>query len=418
MKLRANKSIPLSAPGPIPVEKAFSALLVDPSNYSISYDCGLCEALSRQGSRVTLACCDDLYGNCAVEGPFEVRKMFYQRTHAYAKGHSRGTIWRIAKAGEHVLSMNRLTSQVARSKPTVVHFQWLPLPFLDRVFLPRLRRAAPLILTLHNTSIYHGESAYRLFGLGLHSAFSYFDAVIVHTEYSKKKAIEQGWIEDSKIHVIPHGVMSHYRKFAAEFQPPPQVADREQIVLFFGTLKQYKGVDVLIRAFAQLPPETLCRTKLHIVGYPAMDVAPLRGLALRLGVDQRIKWELRFVAESEIPALFGRASVVVLPYREIDQSGVLLTAIALDKAVVATQIGGISETIKDGIHGFIVPPGEPGPMSEAIAGILDNPDRRKSMETAVGLLRDDLSWEKVARKTLELYSVLCKTRSRERSVAR
>jgi glycosyltransferase involved in cell wall biosynthesis len=400
---------PFTIRGAAATENGLSAMMIDASNYSLAYDRGLCAALSQQGCKVTLARSENLYGDGEVKDPFAVWKAFYPRVHAYAKTHSRGCMWRIAKAGEHLLSMRRVAAEIEQSRPSIIHFQWLPLPFFDQMFLSRLRRIAPLVLTLHNTSIFHGDNAYGLYGLGLRSAFRQFDAVIVHTEYSKRKAIEQKWISEGKVHVIPHGVMSHYRELGSGRSLAPQAPDAEPIVLFFGNLKHYKGVDVLIRAFAQLATGVRQRTKLHIAGYPAMDVNPLRELAQRLGVDDRIKWDLRFIPENEIPAVFASASVVVLPYREIDQSGVLLTAIALDKAVVATRIGGISETLLDGIHGFIVPPGEPEPMAAAIEKIVTNTDLRNAMETAMRDLREDLAWDRIARKTISLYRTLCWT---------
>jgi glycosyltransferase involved in cell wall biosynthesis len=389
---------------------SLSAMMIDASNYSLAYDQGLCAALTQQGCKVTLARSQDLYAQDEFEGPFTAWKGFYPRAHAYAKTHSRGRLWRIAKAGEHGLSMRRLTAEVERSRPAIVHFQWLPLPLLDQIFLSRLHRIAPLVLTLHNTSIFHGNNAYGLYGLGLRSAFKRFDAVIAHTEYSKQKAIEQKWIDEDRIHVIPHGVMSHYRQLGTGLSDVRQASDAEPIILFFGNLKHYKGVDVLIHAFSRLTIGVRQTTKLHIVGYPGMDVAPLRDSAQRLGVAERIKWDLRFVPENEIPAIFASASVVVLPYREIDQSGVLLTAIALDKAVVATRIGGISETIQDGIHGFIVPPEAPDSMAVAIEKIVTSSDLRALMEAAMHDLGQDLAWDRIARKTLSLYRALGRPR--------
>lgn len=406
-----GSAAPFSSRRPAAAEKGLSAIMIDASNYSLAYDRGLCAALSQQECKVTLARSEDLYGGDGeFQGLFTVWKAFYPRAHAYAKTHSRGRMWKIAKAGEHLLSMRRVATEIEQSKPGIVHFQWLPLPFLDQMFFSRLRRIAPLVLTLHNTSIFHGESAYRLYGLGLEAAFKRFDAVIVHTEYSKRKAIEQGWISEEKTHVIPHGVMSHYRELGSGRSSVPQAPDAQPIVLFFGNLKHYKGVDVLIRAFAQLTSVVRQSTKLHIVGCPTMDVNPLRDLARQLGVDERIKWDLRFIPENEIPALFASASVVVLPYREIDQSGVLLTAIALEKAVVATHIGGISETIQDGVHGFIVPPGQPEPLAAAIEKIVTDTDLRSAMQTAMRGVCEDLTWDRIAQKTISLYRTLSRTR--------
>jgi len=383
------------------------ALVIDPSNYSLPYDQCLCDALWNQGCDVSLVRSKDIYDTNAGEECFPVRKDFYPHTHARAKEQSRGRFWKLKKAGEHVLCMRRLAAEIAESKPDIVHFQWLPVPLLDRMFLSRLRRTAALVMTLHNTSLFHGEEAYRLQGIGLRSAAKLFDAVIVHTEYSRRNAIEQWQIDEQKIHVVPHGILHSPRGNESGVRPP---AGDEQVLLYFGNLKHYKGVDVLIRAFSMLPPETRKATRLCIAGYPSMDVEPLRALAHQLRIEDRIDWDLRFIPQNEIAALFRSATAVVLPYREIDQSGVLLTAIALEKPVVASRVGGVAETIQDGVHGLLTPPGEPAPLADAIRSILADTKLRLSMETALRTLRGELSWDNIAQRTLSIYSTLASTR--------
>ncbi len=137
-----------------------------------------------------------------------------------------------------------------------------------------------------------------------------------------------------------------------------------------------------------------------------MDIGSLKALSKSLGVDHRIRWELRFVEECEVPRIFSQASVVCLPYREIDQSGVLLTAIAFDRAVVASDVGGIAETIQHGVHGWLVSPGDVGSLSAALERALQDPEQRRVMESAVSSLRQELAWEKIAQRTVELYQTL------------
>lgn len=391
---------PVSTNDPRPL----SVMMVDPSNFSLSYDHCLCDALTEQGCEITLYRSENIHASSELPASFISCNHFYKRTHALARDCSRGKLWRVAKAGEHVFGMNRLLREAAKLKPDVIHFQWLALPSLDRFFLPRLRRIAPLVLTLHNTTVFHGTASAKFLGAGLVSSFANFDAVIVHAEYSMRRAIDQGWIAQDKIHRIPHGALTHYRTFRTPATPDPD----KQVVLFFGNIKEYKGVDVLLRAFAGLPRELMNGTELRIMGKPSMDVGPLRNLAASLGITAHIRWDLRFVEEHEVPAAFEQAAVVVLPYREIDQSGVLLTAIAFDKAIVASNIGGMSETIRDGVHGHLVPPGEVEPLTEALLDVLRNRLRRHEMQKEVARLRSDLSWNNIASSTLQLYRTISK----------
>ncbi len=300
--------------------------------------------------------------------------------------------------------MRRLTRELERRRPDIIHLQWLTIPPIDAFYLARLKAIAPLVFTLHNTTIFHGSPASRLQGIGLRSALQQFSAVVVHTEYTKRRAIEMGWIPAAKLHVIPHGVFEHYHWLSSD---QPSNSTGEQEVLFFGTIKPYKGLDLLIRAFADLPQNVQATTRLVIAGLPKMDMAPVRQMARDLNIDHRIIWHTRFIAPEEVPVLCRSASIMVLPYREIDQSGVLMTAIAFDRPLVATRIGGVPETVQDGIHGYLVEPGNVRELTNSMHRLLTNPERRRSMQRELHDLRwGRLSWNTIAAQTMELYNAL------------
>jgi glycosyltransferase involved in cell wall biosynthesis len=143
-----------------------------------------------------------------------------------------------------------------------------------------------------------------------------------------------------------------------------------------------------------------------------MDVEPLRQLSRDLGIDSRVDWMLRPIAESEVPALFRSADAVVLPYREIDQSGVLMTAIAFGKPVLATRVGGIPEIIQDGVHGYLVEAEDVAALAHAADCLLSCKERRLEMESAVrALCKGSLGWSSIASKTLDLYRHVLEPRS-------
>jgi glycogen(starch) synthase len=86
---------------------------------------------------------------------------------------------------------------------------------------------------------------------------------------------------------------------------------------------------------------------------------------------------------------------------------VLMTAVAFEKAVVASQVGGIAETIQSGTHGYLVQPGDVSGLTTALSAVLSNPQRRTSMEQAMGGLRKGaLSWDNIATQTIQLYARL------------
>ena len=374
-----------------------SVIVVDPRGYTPPYDYSLCEALSQNNCDVLLACTQLGEVQWNFNASFPVWHEFYNRnTHV---SHNSAFLGRAAEGIRHTLGLRRLAAMARRVRPDIIHFQWLPLPALDQFCLASLRRQAKLVLTLHNTTLLHGVVS-RWRGLGFITALKQFDAVVVHTEFSKRKILEQGWMKEEKIHVVPHGVLQYYSSIETECGD----AEPTRNLLFFGNLHAYKGVDILLRAFARLSAKSTHNTRLTIAGRPEMDTQPLRALARQLEIEDRVDWMLRPITEAEVPALFRSATAVVLPYREIDQSGVLMTAIAFGKPILATRVGGIPETIQDGIHGYLVPPEDPDSLAVAADRLLADAEARNRMEMAVRDLRNgSLSWRNIASRTVGLY---------------
>jgi len=378
------------------------AVVADPSCFSLPYDYSLCHALHAAGCGVMLARSNYLYDQWEPARTFASWNGFYEVTHGLGRKHSRRWVWKLAKGAEHVFSMKHFGRELRNLKPDVIHFQWLPVPVLDRLFLPSLARIAPLVLTLHDTNFSRSGLMVRWQQeTGIRSVFKHLSALIVHSKFSKQRVLENRWMPQEKVYVVPHGPLEYYH--AVKSQPAPLVSS-EPVILFFGRIEHSKGVDFLLRAFAALPPGIMSQTRLVIAGKPGRTIESLRMLSTKLGIDHRVTWDLRFVAEKEVPSLFQSASVIVLPYREIDQSGVLMTAIAFGKPIIATRVGGIPETVQDRVHGFLVRPGDIPQLTQALHDILGDPERKAGMEKAVQRLRTgSLSWTSSAEKTLEIY---------------
>jgi glycosyltransferase involved in cell wall biosynthesis len=389
----------------------FSAVIVDASSYSLPYDSSLANALCELDCSVSLARSEFLHSPWGISNTFNEWIGFYRASCGLAKRLGITPWLKYAKGIEHPFSMRRFLRRVRDTRPDVIHFQWLPLPMVDQCFLRSLAPQFPLVLTLHNTGkLFHGNvSPWREFGSK--DVFRVFDAVIVHSEFSRRQVLQQGIVSEERLHVIPHGTLDYYRTLVEEplASPPPNGL---QEILFFGQIHAYKGLDVLIEAFARLPEAIRDGVLLRVAGNPGMDLGSLRKRARDLGIAERIVWQLGFLREEEIPGLFRRASLAALPYRAIDQSGVMMTALAFDLPVVASRVGGFGEVVQDGVHGHLVEPNDVESLSKALAGILSSPERQLSMRQAIQTLRTgDLSWSSVAGKTLSLYRSLAAGRT-------
>ncbi len=170
-------------------------------------------------------------------------------------------------------------------------------------------------------------------------------------------------------------------------------------MLFFGLLRPYKGLDVLLRAWRGIED-----AELWIVGMPRMDVTTLLADA-----PPNVRFVPRFIPDAELPAYFTRSALVVLPYLEADQSGVLFAALAFGKPLLLSDVGGFPEVAATGAA-RTVPAGDSAALGKALRELLADPAALSAMaEQACAAAAGPYSWEAVARQTLDLYRSLTAT---------
>jgi glycosyltransferase involved in cell wall biosynthesis len=135
-----------------------------------------------------------------------------------------------------------------------------------------------------------------------------------------------------------------------------------------------------------------------------MDVEPLHRLAEES--PGRVRFVSRFVEEAEMPAIFRRADVLVLPYRDVEHSGVLYTGLAFGKAMVLSSVGGFPEIAEEGAARS-VPPDDPDALAAAVADLVEDPGAREELGAAAArAAAGRYSWDAIAAQTLDLYREL------------
>ena len=358
--------------------------MLDPSAFTPPYDHALCAALARAGADVELITSRFLYGSVPAERGYEVSERFYRRT-ASRGLRARGR--RALKLAEHVPDMLRLRSHLGGAD--VVHWQWVTVPWLDTALIPSGGASA---YTVHYPlpSSRAGRARER-------ALLRDMDAVIVHSERGASQLREEIGLDPERVHLLPHGSFDYLTRLPDERPLPPELAAVEgPVILHFGLVRPYKGNDVLLEAFREIEG-----AELWIVGMPRMPLEPLRELAARCRGN--VRFVPRFITDPEIPAYFRRADVVVLPYREIEQSGVLYTALAFGKPTIASDVGGFSDVGRTG-GVRLVPPGDPAALRGALEELLGDEEARRALgEAAAQLARTDYSWDAIAERTLEIY---------------
>lgn len=377
--------------------------MVDPSLFTLPYDHHLCRALHRRGNGVVLF--------TRALRPEEPRLDFeYWKTDGFyplserLRGRSMPPqVWLAMKGAEHLGGMASLLAVLARLRPDAIHFQWLPVPVVDGVFLKVLRQLAPIVLTVHDSrGLLNPTSGLQL--AGWFKILAGLDRLVVHLEASKTELVSAG-LDPAKIVVVPHGVLS-YDEGGGEAEAPEPPADpaRPTRVLAFGAIKPYKALDLLIEALPLMPEAARERTRLVVVGEPHVPVDELKELARTRGVDHLVEWDLRYVPDEEVPSIIRASDVVAFPYRRIDASGVLMLTLPFAKPIVATRVGCFQELLKDGETARLVPPEDPAALAAALADVVDDPEGGKTLgRNARDLALGALSWEAIAETTEALY---------------
>jgi D-inositol-3-phosphate glycosyltransferase len=233
------------------------------------------------------------------------------------------------------------------------------------------------------------------------------DRVICATE-AERALIRQLYRADAgKVSVIPLGVDLD------RFRPADQVAARhalglngERIILFVGRLEPLKGIDILINAAASLESDVDC--SVLIVGgdeTSKTQVARLRYLARQRGIEERIAF-VGAVDHEMLPLYYNAADVCVVPSHYESFGLVAVEAMASGVPVVASRVGGLMGTVKDGETGYLIPWLCPEPFAERIELLLDNEPLRRNLGGAAREAVARYRWENVAAAVLEVYTDL------------
>ena len=359
--------------------------MIDPSAFTPPYDRALAAALARAGADVELLTSRFLYGPVPPAEGYRVEELFYRRSA------TRGldAFARLPfKAAEHVPDMLRLRRAAAAE---VLHLQWLTVPALDVHLLPPTR---PRVMTAHyilppRPSGRQVRAARRVFGR--------MDAVIAHSEHSAARLRDEVGLDADRIRVVPHGAFDYLTRLPEEKPLPAELEGAEgPVVLCFGLLRSYKGIENLLAAFRGIRG-----AELWVVGNPRMDVAPLRRLAAEAA--GRVRFVTRFVEDAEIPAIFRRADLLVLPYLEAEHSGVLYTGLAFGKPLLLSAVGGFPEVAATGAA-RLVPPADVPALAAALEELVGEGGAPAELGAAAArAAAGPYSWDEAARLTLALY---------------
>ncbi len=352
----------------------------------IHYAYHLCRGLQRVGVDTTLITATD-YELADMEHEFTVKPILelWDPRKRSTLPYPLRRLQRVWRGIRYVIQWLRLIVLLRRERPDVILFSEMRFAF-EIFFLRWLKK-----MGFRLADIVHDVQAYELSrgsdAIVKESAqhrqqfnrlYSQFDALFVHDRSNRELFLQLYDIPADHVHEIVHATSELILEIPQEYSPDAlrrklAIPSDQQIVLFFGTLTKYKGVEDLLYAF----PAVHRTTKAHLViaGYPAKDinVDELQALADELGIAPAITWFLDYVPNEWVATLMELSTVVVLPYRAITQSGILQNAYACGKPVIGTRVGGLPDAIQEGKSGLLADPQSPESLAQALNHALQNP---------------------------------------------
>jgi D-inositol-3-phosphate glycosyltransferase len=271
----------------------------------------------------------------------------------------------------------------------------------------------PLIITLHNVNPLHkkpnfiNKKFYKFI-------YRFFNIIITHSLISKKELHAEYGVPNIKIKCVPHG---NYKFFVPKSALTKEDAkaqlgiDRKsKTVLFFGAIRENKRLEDILYAWPKIKFQ-VPDSQLIIAGEAKCNYRYYSRIIKELNIESSVKEFIKYIPNEDIPAFFYATDVVALPYKEVSQSGVLQLAFAFGLPVVATTVGGFTESIEDGVNGFLIPPLCINMLSDKIINLLTNPDISEKMgRRSLLLASNKYSWQNIALQTESIYEQLEKDR--------
>lgn len=384
--------------------------MLDAAGSSVQVTHNLCNHLAGVGCEVHVFTAPHWERSAgSSEKRYQTHVVFYRGTQirSYEAGNVvTRTFWKTLRLAQHLRAMLGICLRARNFD--VVHTQILPVPWVDYFCLRVIRRRTPVVCTVHEL-VPHMSRFRGLTGRFFEAIYRLADRLFVFTNYTRNRLISEQGITPEKIVVVPHGSLEHTAELAAgplQFPMGPVPT-----VLFIGNIRPDKGLDVLIQAAAHLRKK-VPSFKVLIAGRPGFDMTAIRDSVKKLGLEDFVEFDLRFLGEQDFAAYLSAATVVALPYRRIEQSGVAVAACTFGKAIVATRCGGVEELVTEAGNGLLVPMDDAEAFAEALGEVLLDVEKRKSFErNSRKYAAQALSWEPIARKTVAGYEAALKHRA-------
>lgn len=312
----------------------------------------------------------------------------------------------------------RLIRYAATTDSRLFHLQWpYKFPVFDRtalnVWFKLFRRR--IVFTAHNVDqeMRDGSPSWKN-RLSLWFLYRIVDHIIVHTALMKEQLVGRFGVPAAKVTVIPHGINSSAPETAMtrdEARAELKLDPGARVLLFFGLIDRYKGLEYLVDALGRLRRSG---QDIRLVVAGRVKECPeywnqIHRQIADAGLEDRVTTHLRRIPDEQLEIYFKAADALVMPYRSIFQSGVLFLAYRFGLPVIATDVGSLREDIVEGRTGFLCRPEDPEDLARVIAAYFEGDFRRELAARRVEIrnyAREKYSWSRIGAMTCQVYRAI------------
>lgn len=268
--------------------------------------------------------------------------------------------------------LHQLTGLIRSERPNLIHLLSNTTLWLN--FAAPFWRPIPLMTTVHDVDLHPGDHDTNILpGWSSELIVRQSGHVVVHGEGLKQMVLDRYSKPPNSVHVLSHPAIHRYAELARREKMTRRDADGTLRVLLFGRIFAYKGLEYLVRAEAMLK-DMLPNLRITVAGR-GDDPWVFQSL---MGESHRYDIRNHFIEDAEVAQLFLDTDIVVLPYTEASQSGVLNLAAAFGKPVIVTDVGELRATVQPNGLGVVVPPGDAEQLARAIRLLAENGDLRNN----------------------------------------
>lgn len=360
------------------------------------YDFGLGEGLRQCGVDVSLYTCEK-----TLKPPNVDVNVIHSFSGVFGKGNS------VLRGARFLMAGIKTAVDAKRRGISLLHFHFFHYGIMEMYLIVLSRYLGfRIVVTAHDVESFAGGYSERLCKYILSSA----NAVIAHNNVSKVELINKVGLATESIHIVPHGnylAQSELSPSRESARSRLKIDEGRIVILFFGQIKEVKGLDIAIAALGKLISDSPSFNPLLIIAGKVWkdDFDKYSELINKYGLKNNVLTDVRYISDEEALTYYAASNIVVLPYRRIYQSGVLLMAMSLKRCVVASDLPGMVEVLgRDGKYGLLFKSNDHESLANLLGELLSADCLLDDIgEHAYLLMKDSYSWRSIGEQTYDVY---------------